>query len=337
LTSAPNSSPLRNRKGWAISILISLGLLFALFYNVDYQILGDLADQIEPLWLVLACGLYFLIFWARGMRYMNLLESQNGPTGLKYLHLSLMHHLYLIILPAKGGELIFPWLSQSILGSGRTLNLVVLLITRLLDFGFIFIFVSWGLFAALLPDAPQLFYFAATLLAIIFLMFGIRYQIVISGLLKIFSILKQQGVNVEFFTRLHLRLLEAESLLRDQHDGKRQFLLFLWTAISWIVSVLGFWSLFRAFGYSIEPGTIIFLLGGINIIGILGVFSIGGLGIVEVGLSGMLILIGFDVQTGIALGLGVRLSMVIISLLVIALAEVFLHAIRFGRKNYNER
>ena len=62
-------------------------------------------------------------------------------------------------------------------------------------------------------------------------------------------------------------------------------------------------------------------------IGILGVFSIGGLGITEVGLAGMLILLGIDMQTGIALGLGVRLSMVLISLVVIALSEAVLVAI----------
>lgn len=299
-----------------------------LFRSIDDQILSDLADRMEPSWLVLVGGLYFLTFWSRGMRYRNLLKFQNESAGSKYLHLSLMHHLYLIILPAKAGELIFPWLSHSILGSGRTLNLLVLLIARLFDSCFIFVFIAWGLFAALLPNAPQFLNLAASLLAIIFLLFGVRYQLMIGGLLKLVSLLKRQRHLREFCTRIHSQLLEAQSLLLDQHDAKNQFLFFLWTTLSWLVSALGLWSLFKVYGYTVEPGIIIFLLGGINVIGVLGVFSIGGLGIAELGLAGMLILIGFDVQTGIALGLGVRLSMVGISLVVIALSEATLSIIR---------
>lgn len=300
-----------------------------LFRSVDDQILFDLADRMEPLWLVPAGVLYFLAFWSRGMRFRNLLERQNESGGLKYLHLSLMHHLYLIILPAKAGELVFPWLGHSILGSGRTLNLLALLIARFFDFCFIFVFISWGLFAALLPDAPLYLNLAASILAIIFLLFGIRFQIVIAGLLKLASRLKRQRRLRELFTRIHSQLLEAQSLLLDQRDRKSQLSFFLWTTLSWLVSALGFWCLFKVYGYSLEPGTTIFLLGGVNVIGIIGVFSIGGLGITELGLAGMLILIGFDVQTGIALGLGVRLSMVGISLAVIALSEAILSIIRF--------
>ena len=240
-----------------------------------------------------------------------------------------MHHLYLIILPAKGGELIFPWLCHSILGSGRTLNLLALLIVRLFDFCFIFVFVAWGLFAALVPDAPLYLNLLAIFLAIIFLLLGVRYEIVISGLLKLVSILKRQRRLREFFTRIHAQLLEAQSQLLSQRDGKSQFSLLLLTLFSWLVSALGLWSLFKVFGHTVEPEIIIFLLGGVNIIAILGVFSIGGLGITELGLAGMLILIGFDVQTGLALGLGVRLSMVGISLLVVALSEAILSVIRF--------
>ena len=214
------------------------------------------------------------------------------------------------------------------MGSGRTLNLLVLLIARLFDACFIFVFIAWGLFAALLPNAPPFLNLAASLLAVIFLLFGIRYQIIIGGLLKLVSILKRQRRLREFFTRIHSRLLEAQSLLLERHDAKNQSLFFLWTTLSWLVSALGLWSLFKVFGYTVEPGIVIFLLGGINVIGILGIFSIGGLGVVELGLAGMLILIGFDVQTGIALGLGVRLSMVGISLLVIALSEATLSIIR---------
>lgn len=328
MTETSATSPAKRSKGWSISILFSAGLLFVLFYNLDARILAELAARLEPQWLALAGLSYFLTFWTRGLRYLNLLDSQNEKPHSKYLHLSLMHHLYLIILPAKAGELIFPWLGHAILQSSRTLNLLALLIIRLFDFCFIFVFISWGLFFALLPNAPAMLYPVVTLLAIVFLLLGIREQIIVGGAAKILSVLKNQRIKPGLFARLHSQLLEANELLRARRHGKHQLSLFFWTAMSWLASALGLWSLFKVFGYSIEPQVLIFLLGGINIIGILGFFTIGGLGITELGLAGMLILLGFDTQSAIALGLGVRLGIVVISLLVIVVSEAALSALR---------
>lgn len=281
------------RQAWIVSLLFSAGLLVALFYNVDRQTLLDLAGRIEPEWLPVAAVAYFLTFWTRGVRYKALLQGGTDNSGAQYLHLSLMHHFYLMILPAKAGELVFPWLAHAVLGSGRTLNLLVLLIVRLFDLFFIFVFVAWGLFAALIPDAPATAFWAVTVLAAMLLLLGVRYELVIAALARVLGGLSRQRFLASFFARLHSRLLEAAALLRQRSDAGKQFSLFMWTVASWVVSALGLFSLFRLFGFAPAPGLIIFLLGGLNLVGLLGFFSVGGLGIMELGLAGLLILVGY--------------------------------------------
>lgn len=319
-------------RGWLFSLVFSGGLLLALFYNVDHQALRDLAHRFEPAWLLLAAASYFLTFWARGRRYQLLLEDEGNSQGGSYLHLSLMHHLYLLILPAKAGELIFPWLGNAIVATGRTLNLIVLMVVRLFDFFFILIFVAWGLFAALLPDVSAVVAWGISAAAVVLLLLGVRYQLIVASLLHGLGWLRQQRLMPDFFSRVHTRLHEVDLMLRQRCDSSRQFALFAWTIGSWVLSAVALWSLFGMFGQAIEPGVIVFLLGGLNLIGILGFFSIGGLGIMELGLAGLLILLGFDNSTAVALGLGVRLSLVLVSIAVVLLAEAVMLTAR-RRKN----
>ena len=93
------------------------------------------------------------------------------------------------------------------------------------------------------------------------------------------------------------------------------------TILSWAAASVAVWFVFSALGEKLEPSRIVLLVAGLNFIGLLAAFTIGGIGVSESGLVVILAGIGFELDAALALALAGRPTILLLTLASCALVE----------------
>ena len=259
------------------------------------------------LWLlgaaVAALGLDSL---AAAFRLRLLHDASRKQPYRQYLRVTVMHAIYLNLLPARLGELAYLYLLRSDIGMSAGSAIANLLCQRLLDL----IVVAAVFVAATLTigftagSVPAMLTIGAATTAVAVFLLG-RLELLFRLLARIGTtmvrwrrglgglVLRTGRQGIQWCTEISGRNLRAATI------G--------FTLGSWAATFAAVYLTLTAFGLAITPAEAGFIGAGLALAGVVPVPTIGGFGISEVSVVGMLIVLGHGAGDAIAVGLVFRL------------------------------
>ena len=248
-----------------LKLAIGVGAAFAIFGVLAWYS-GFRPDDwraIDPGFAALAVLASLVTVMARGLAYA--LYAKAGNKGV-WLDIGARHQALFSLVPSGLGDLGFPVLANRHAGVTLGQGAGIIALARLRD-----VLVLGALFLAAMPfsDVGPI----ATLApAIALLGAALCLEPLISTIAR-------------HLPRIGDTLAHASAPLSDR--TKRTAL----ATLSWLAASLAVWSAFRAAGTTLDPSDAVLLIGGLNAAGILA-FTVGGLGIAEIGAAAILIWLG---------------------------------------------
>ncbi len=303
----------RSRKGtaglWTASALVSGGALALLLSQVELDHVGRLAGAVEVRFLLLALVMIVVETVAAAVRLKILLPRRPGAGIAGCLRITNLHAVYLVLLPARLGEIAYLFLLTRVAGQRAGAAVGNLVYQRLSDVAMVaFLFALALLLVAGGGEAP------ATLSAGI----GAVMAMLVTGWLGVNRIATAVAATARRVLGRRGRVrggvlrgaLQARRWTRQVTDVSLRLGVIALTAVAWIAATAAVGFLFRAFGAPLDLGQMVFAGIAIQLIGALPVYTIGGLGVTEAGLAGLLVLFGLEPAAAVALALAVRLGLV---------------------------
>jgi uncharacterized membrane protein YbhN (UPF0104 family) len=292
--------------------MFALGMLVILFAAVDKRQLAEILKAFRPVALLAAFGVFLLSIFLRGVRFRYMMDG-SGST-FTWLRIAALHQFFFTVVPFRLGELSFFPLASRLSQGDFTSSLPVLLSSRLYDFLMLAIFAVVAVLGLQLPDYAPVFLAVS---AVIFLAAAnTRFIFVVS---RWFFQQAHVLVKLAVFNTIARRLDEAGAWYEANEKSKLAILGF--TLAAWLAAALGFYLVFRSFSIELGAYQVLFLFAGMTFIGILGFFSVGSIGVSELGLTGLLMVLGFQAQQALALGILARLTMLAVTLAATVLTE----------------
>jgi uncharacterized membrane protein YbhN (UPF0104 family) len=292
--------------------VFALGMLIILFAAVDKQQLAEIVRAFRPLPLLAAFGLFLLSVFLRGVRFRYMMNGSDST--LTWWRIAALHQFFFTVVPFRLGELSFFPLASRLSQGDFSSSLPVLLNSRLYDFLVLALFAAIAVMGLKIPEYGLLFLAMA---AVIFVAAAnTRFIFVVSRWIfeQLHILLK-----LELLKITGRRLHDAGAWYEENEKSKSAILGI--TLMAWLAAVLGFYLVFRSFSIELGAYQVLFLFAGMTFIGIMGFFSVGSIGVSELGLAGLLMVLGFQAQHALALGILTRLTMLAMTLATTALTE----------------
>jgi uncharacterized membrane protein YbhN (UPF0104 family) len=266
--------------------------------------------SLSPLAIVAPALALMVSYGVAGFRLQTMAPSGTSLPLVDAVAVSLWHGLAMIVLPARLGELALIEAIRRYAGIGRGTGLAILLLQRIYDLILTSLAFAIGALALMLGNPPLLIVLLAAVLLLVVLarsldtLLGWGARLVANG----------RG---SVWVRLHALLVEAESAAASLTTSRVPILI-AGTVLFWATDFAALWLIFRAFGVVLDPFRLLFLAAGLAFVHALPLPTIGGLGVAESGLAGLLMALGFEAATAISIGVSVRLSLVALHAVVIA-------------------
>lgn len=277
----------------------TLGALFICSQGMEWRRFGESIKSVDVSVLAIPVVLTAFSYVLRSMRW-RLLFPRSAPS-LKLTYKALVFGFFMNnVLPARAGELVRAHVGARLSGESRSSVLATILAERILD----------GLALSLLLSFASITIHGAR--------YTLELQYVGYGFfaLAIFVVLSlsQRGLVESVFTLLEEKFTARGIYLfvsKGRHfiDGlgplfcsRRLPLIIMWTSVIWMLELFVFWSVSDAFGIHISaPQAVLFLVSS-NFASLIP-SAPGGIGIIEAVASAVLVSLGFERETAIAMAL----------------------------------
>lgn len=262
-------------------------------------------NRVEPIFLLL--GIFTVafdaVFTALRLRVLHLANQKHSYPG--YLTIVVLHGYFLLLLPARLGEIPYLLMMRRRLGMASGAVFASFVYQRVLDTIILGIFFFTGL--AVIFDQGVIGFnwlvLTMVLVSILIVLFA-RLDWVIAQIVRSFY-------HIEGRHRLWVRtilyvLITAQRwsvLLRN-----RRWEALILSIIRWTFVMAGTWFAFRGFGFHLGIAETLFLGAGLAFVSVIPLQTIGGFGVSEVGLAGLLMVIGFSWQEATTTALTVRFT-----------------------------
>lgn len=302
------------RGRWALAAIVSIGLLAALATQARIQDVAAALGGVEPLHAGAAFALILAGLASRAVRLRHLLSIYHAPVGMRdSLLLAARHQASFTILPSGSGDLVFPLLAKERLRCPAVTASRVLVAFRGLDAAALLALLAAALTVHLLPHRPG--WLAFLLLAI-----AAAAGVVAPRAAEVAVALHDRGV---WWLK---RLRRADPRAGEQEaralSVRERAVLVLWSILAWLCAAAAFWFLFAMVGRPVGPAQAVLILGAVNLAGAAALFTLGGLGVSEIGLAGTLVVLGVPVGEAAGLALVVRPAALAMTLAASALCEL---------------
>lgn len=296
----------RGRTGaWLVGGAVSAALLAAVLWQVDPAAARTFATAADPAWFASAFAAYALVNLLSCLRLVRSLRRAAGvPTAMD---ITVVHGILLAFLPARLGDAYYPALLSRRLGVPLGAALGNLLLLRLLDGATVaLLFVA----AALVPahgagtPAGGSAVAVAGAGAAVLMMAGLVAAPRLLGTLGRALARRRQGrlrpvVKVALGARRWLVRLPTGLRLE----------LFAWTIASWTAALACLGMILRGLGGpALSAWDVVFIGAGLNLAAALPVQTVGGFGLAEATLAGLMALRGLDLGDAAALSVLTRLA-----------------------------
>lgn len=298
---------------WLLAILISAGLLLIVITQVDGRAMLETAKNADPWLLVGALLLLQIEGISTALRLRTFTEARALPTtqpAARYLQITADYVVLLAVLPARLGEVAGIGLLCRGTGLRAGTATVNLLVQRLFDvavlaatfvLGTVFLRSHWtspigaGLGIALV---------VALVAALRWLWLPLGW--LTTALRKFVD--DRRGNRMRRLTRM---LLEARSWHRRGLDVARVRAGLAWTLSKWTAHLMAFALVLHALQLPVTLAESLLLGAAFNCLSVVPLQTIGGIGIGEAGLAGLLVLQGQTVATAASAAILVRAVLLI--------------------------
>ena len=292
------------RLAWVVAGAVSLALFGLVVAQLDASSLAAAFDGIS-LTLVGAGVALFMVEGLFGALRTHLLASWRGEF-LSAMRVTAWHGVWLIALPMRLGEVAWIIAMQRAYSWNVATATACALMQRLMDLAVVAVclLVTLPATLGLHEDRPLAFFAlagAVCLLALIGLMTLHIWFRLAAG------ILVRTG-RARGRRRLMRHLHHARRWLEDVRQRRVMLLCIVPTVLIWAAVIAAYWSLCQAVDLDLAMAELGFAAAGSNLIAALPVQSVGGIGLLEAGFTGIVSWLGAPVGTAALVALAVRFA-----------------------------
>ena len=292
------------RLTWAIAGAVSLALFGLVVAQLDADSLAAALDGI-PLTLVGAGVALFVAESLFSALRTHLLASRRGGL-LSAMRVTAWHGVWLIALPMRLGEVAWIVAMQRTYGWNVATATACALTQRLIDLAVVAVCLLVTLPATLgLHEGQPLAFFALA---------GAVCLLALTGLMTLHIWFRlAAGVLVRTGRgrsrrRLIRQLRHARRWLEDIRQRRILLLCIVPTVLIWATVIAAYWSLGQALGLDLAIAELGFAAAGSNLVAALPVQSVGGIGLLEAGFTGIVSWLGTPVGTAALVALAIRFA-----------------------------
>jgi len=294
-------------------IVISLIFLGVILYFVEWKLVYLKLSSLNFYEWVLSIAAQALIFFFRARRYGAILPIQSSLRTHALLNLAIVHSFYLTLLPARLGDVYFAALAQRYAGVSKSMGFSILLFVRLYDVIFLALLVL--LLVSIYNTLILKQYIIYVVLVIIsgFLMV-VFFTRVLKIIISIFVFLEKItninacGVIADNFFRVILELSNNKSVFVH-------IFTFLLTALCWGCLIGIYWVLLTAFGVADAWLVALLLVVLSNLVLLIPISTVGGLGVSEVVLTYGLMFTGMVFTEAVTIAISLRIVILLIPII----------------------
>ena len=292
------------RLTWVVAGAVSLALFSLVVAQLDASSLAAAFDEI-PLTLVGASVALFVADGLFGALRTHLLAGRRGGF-LSAMRVTAWHGVCLIALPLRLGEVAWVVAMQRTYGWNVATATACALTQRLTDVAVVAVCLLVTLPATLGLHESQPFAF--------FALAGTVFLLALTGLMTLHlwfrlaaGILVRTG-RVRSGRPLVRQLRHARRWLEDVRQRRILLLCIVPTVLTWAAVIAAYWSLCQALGLDLAIAQLGFATAGSNLVAALPVQSVGGIGLLEAGFTGIVSWLGGPTGTAALVALAVRFT-----------------------------
>lgn len=299
---------------YAIIFIITIVLLYLLIKQIDIYDLINLIKQINYNWITISFVIYVLIYLIRSYRFQILFKNKINLIDLFFI--SCLHNFYNSVLPARLGELSYPYFVKKFYNQSFSISLSHLFLVRILDLigvGFIFL-VSLLLYVGSIYQKTGIFIVLLALILLAIFIFSLPSLILL-------WIKKINTKNVYIQKVSHKIILILENLKNINHEERNKILLSS-LLLNFLMFLFGYTTLH---GININLSMIrIFIGGALALLStLLPINTFFNIGVMEAGWTFAFVLVGLDYNTALLSGSAYHLINIVFTSILFILGVIF--------------
>ncbi len=301
------------RKIWLISLAVSAGTIAILLNIADTSLITERLQNADLIFIGLFIILDFCVGLCRAVRLWLLLRITQSTNMIACLRLTLIHQAVFVIAPSGSGDLAFPILGKMITKSNIKEAISVLISLRLQDLSILIGIAGFACFYIFDLKLPV----NDLVVAICWLTTGF--------ILTIYATKLNNWIGkLLIYIKKMFDTIRKASPAKDQYKSTQNnaslpqieiYLSTLMTLLSWVLTGVMVWSLFMGFNVELSWQMVFYIVAGLNLVGALAIATIGGLGITELGLAGLLITLSIPGSVAVPIAMVARPTLLVTTIL----------------------
>jgi uncharacterized protein (TIRG00374 family) len=293
-----------------VAFVLSIFLLVTLFKFSDIDVFVGSIKNLNITFLLISFLFFLSSIIVITFRLLFVLHLSPIKKLIPSLDVSIVHTFLLCVLPARLGDICYPFLLNKNLNIIISHSFVNLLVLRLYDF----------------MAAALLFFFSTVMLtinfeeklvlqkaALLFFMISVCLLLFMKYLSSHYSIEKGYRGKSARLKKIVDIFIQLQNGFRDINMGDH-FILFIMTLIRWCLSIGVIFYIFQSLNLDIQFTETVLVTTGMNLVVALPIQSIGGFGITEAAMAFLLGLVGYGVNDAISYSLATRAVWIILPL-----------------------
>ena len=288
---------------WVSASIVSIALLAIVLSQVEFGLIREaLSEVVWPLF-----GVALMLLMSEGFATAKRMQvfTPGPPSYAACLRISAWFVIYLIVLPARLGEVVAVVLLRVYAAQASGPALASLLTQRLFD---LLVLIAVFLLAAMLVSGLPLGFIAVAAALILFAVLGalvVWLEDLLARAALVVGILRAKW-RWAVLKKIQRLLIQARSW-RRHHGTALVMRRALWiTFAKWFANLGGLSTMFIALGFPVDVLQAVLLAAAFNFLAVVPLQSVGGIGVSEVGLAGLLMVFGASVEYAASMTIVVR-------------------------------
>ncbi len=290
---------------WLVSLAVSVGALVVLLSQVEFDRIVSLLEGADRTLLAAAFAAFFLDALFRAIRLAVLVPDARDHSATGVLRVVALQGIYSMVIPARLGEVAYMVLLNRMLGLRPGAAVANVIYQRICDlvvgmmlFGAaVAIVIDWNL---LQPIVVVMMILA--LCGVVALWMRLEQALEFLGRL----IVRWPGRRWRISQTVLRTVLQARRWANLTTEPGRRARVLVHTVLQWVCSLLAVAFLLLAFRQDMSVAELLFVGVGFQFVAAIPVYAIGGFGVAEAGLAGLLLILGYPLDVAASLSIAVR-------------------------------
>ncbi len=305
---------------WVSAAAISLILLSLVLSQVDWLLFFEILQQTLIVFVVISVILFLLEGVFTSLRFYVL--TPNSPALSSCFQLTAWYVVLLILLPLRLGEVAVIFLMKKHLNQSASPAIMNVLVQRLFDvMTLCVVFLICILMFSSIIESEQITGIAVVCLIALACVLSILDRILA---ILIGPLLRRRNPQSDTVRKLLRALLQARIWYRHRLTLSKSLIAFFLSLGKWLCNILAFVFLLQALQLPVDFNNSVVIAAAYNFLAIIPLQTIGGIGLSEMGLSGLLIFSGLSLTLAASATILVRVIIILIPFLFWALVMLAL-------------